>query len=317
MRSNQLSYTPACVDMLKYSKGREALQVRMGIVGGHRPILHSTPYRHRRWRILRRLRVSTLFTLFSLLTGCVSPRFNITPTTLLPTLPPTAADTDGWEQLAPGFERRIYTPPDNSFGALLVLRIDPALYSFRAHYTPGAPMTLPQWQAAIPSAVAFINANYFDPQFNALGLVVADGVVYGQSFVNMGGLLQVQSGVVRVRSTILEPYAGEPLEQAVQAFPMLVTNGATSFDNPQGDRASRRTVAAQDAQGRILLMATPLLGLSLVELARYLPTTDMGIINAVNLDGGGSTMMYTATGGQPYMLTSFDGVPTVLAVYAR
>ena len=314
MRSNQLSYTPV-LDVLKYSKGREAIQVQMGSVGGLRHTLHSTPYQPKRhWRILRRLRVSAIFTLFSLLTSCISPRFNVTPT-LMPTITPP--DATGWEQLAPGLERRVYTPPDNSFGALLALRIDPTLYTFRAHYTPGNPMTLPQWQETLPSAVAFVNANYFDPQFNALGLVIADGVVYGQSFVNMGGLLQVQNGVVRVRSTILEPYAGEPLEQAVQAFPMLVTNGQTSFDNSQGDRASRRTVVAQDAQGRIILMATPLFGLSLVELASYLPTTDLGIINAVNLDGGGSTMMYTATGGQPYMLTSFDGVPTVLAVYPR
>jgi hypothetical protein len=249
-------------------------------------------------------------TLFSLLAGC----FNSTIGTQVP--PTTLPSANGWELLAPGFERRIYTPPDNGLGALVVLRIDPSLYTFRAHYRPGAPLLLNDWATSLPGAVAFINANYFDPQFNALGLVVADGVTYGQSFVNMGGLLQVQNGMVRVRSTILEPYLGEPLEQAVQAFPMLVSNGVASFDNRQRDRVSRRTVAAQDAQGRILLMATPLLGISLVDLSNYLPTTELGIVNAVNLDGGGSTMM-SVTYGTPYALTSFDGVPTVLAVYPR
>jgi hypothetical protein len=250
------------------------------------------------------------------LSGCFNP--NPPPVgsgTLIPTITPTTAS--GWEQLAPGLERRVYAPPDNSFGAFLALRIDPAFYSFHAHYRPGAPLLLGEWQNALPGAVAFVNGNYFDPQFNALGLVVADGVVYGQSFVNMGGLVQVQNGGVRVRSNILEPYAGEPLEQAVQAFPMLVSNGATAFSNSQNDRTTRRTIAAQDAQGRIILIATPLLGMSLVEAARYLPTTDMQIINAVNLDGGGSTMMYIATSGQPYTLTSFDAVPVVLAVYPR
>ena len=67
----------------------------------------------------------------------------------------------------------------------------------------------------------------------------------------------------------------------------------------------------------ILLMATPLLGISLVDLANYLPTTDMQIINAVNLDGGGSTMMSLAYGSPSYALASFDAVPTVLAVYPR
>ncbi len=265
-----------------------------------------------RSRFLRRLRPITLMTLFSLLAGCFNTTLGIQPA------PPTAIPvSDGWELLAPGFERRIYTPPNNGLGALVVLRIDPALYTFRAHYRPGAPLLLADWAANLPGAVAFINANYFDPQFNALGLVVADGVTYGQSFVNMGGLLQVQNGAVRVRSTILEPYLGEPLEQAVQAFPMLVSNGAASFDNRQRDRVSRRTVAAQDAQGRILLMGTPLLGISLVDLSNFLAATDLQIINAVNLDGGGSTMMSVAYGTPPYALASFDGVPTVLAVYPR
>jgi hypothetical protein len=251
-------------------------------------------------------------TLLSLLTGCFNATFGTQPP------PATAIPTaTGWELLAPGFERRIYTPPNNALGGLVVLRIDPSLYTFRAHYRPGTPLLLNDWTTNLPGAVAFVNANYFDPQFNALGLVVADGIAYGQSFVNMGGLLQVQNGGVRVRSTILEPYLGEPLEQAVQAFPMLVTNGGASFDNRQRDRVSRRTVAAQDAQGRILLMATPLLGISLVDLASYLPTTDMQIINAVNLDGGGSTMMSVAYGSPTYALASFDAVPTVLAVYPR
>jgi uncharacterized protein YigE (DUF2233 family) len=261
---------------------------------------------------MRRFRPITLMTLLSLLTGCFSAALGTQPTSQ-----PATPTTDGWEQIAIGLERRIYTPPQSGLGALIVLRIDPSLYSFRAHYRPGAPLLLSDWASMLPGAAAFINANYFDPQFNALGLVVADGVAYGRSYVNMGGLLQVQNGAVRVRSTILEPYMGEALEQAVQAFPMLVTNGVASFSNRQGDRVTRRTVAAQDAQGRILLMATPLFGISLVDLANYLPTTDLQIINAVNLDGGGSTMMAIPAGAQPYTLPSFDAVPTVLAVYPR
>ena len=132
-------------------------------------------------------------------------------------------------------------------------------------------------------------------------------------------MLQVQNGSVRVRSTILEPYAGEPLEQAVQAFPMLITNGQASFANPQGDRISRRTLVGQDRQGRILLIATPsLVGMKLVDLSSYLAATDLDLVNAVNLDGGGSTMLALDAPGQPsYQILSLDPVPTVLAVYPR
>jgi Phosphodiester glycosidase len=259
-------------------------------------------------------RFSTLITMLSILSGCFSSTLpsNSTSNPILPT-----ATSETWETLALGLERRTYTPPNNAFGTLIVLRIEPALYTFRAHYRPQAALTLAGWREALPNATAFVNANYFDPQGNALGLVVSDGVVYGQSLVNMGGMLQVQGGVPRVRSTRIEPYMGEALEQAVQAFPMLVTNEATVFTDWQGDRISRRTVVAQDAQGRILLMATPLIGISLVDLAAYLPTTDLGIVSALNLDGGGSTMLSIAAGAQPYTLNSFDAVPTILAVYPR
>jgi exopolysaccharide biosynthesis protein len=74
-------------------------------------------------------------------------------------------------------------------------------------------------------------------------------------------------------------------------------------------------VIAQDTQGRILLLVTPLTGLTLADLSAYLPTTDMSIVNALNLDGGGSTMIYARDNA--LRLASLDPVPAVLAVYAR
>lgn len=180
-------------------------------------------------------------------------------------------------------------------------------------------MTLAGWQAALPGALAFVNANFFDHDNRVLGLLVSDGAVYGLAYNDRGGLVQVQNGGVRVRSTILEPYQGEALEQAVQAFPMLVTNGQSSFSNTRGDRPSRRTVAGQDVQGRIVLLATSsLTGITLTDLSAYLPTTDLSLVNAVNLDGGASTLMAVQVpGDDPVRIFSFDPVPAVLAVYPR
>ena len=264
-----------------------------------------------RWlRAILRLLPAQLITAVALLGGCIHP-----PATLI-----APTENSAWEILAPGFERRFYRPGgDYTLTQLVAVRIDPLQYTFSAHYLPGAPLNLSGWRDALPGAVAFINANYFDPQNRALGLVVADGIAYGQAYQGLGGMLQVQNGGVRVRSTILEPYAGETLEQAVQAFPMLMTNGLASFANPQGDRVSRRTLVGQDTQGRIVLMATTsLTGIKLVDLSQYLATTDLGLVNAVNLDGGGSTLMALTLPGQPtYFIPSFDAVPTVLAVYPR
>lgn len=250
-----------------------------------------------------------LITLATILSGCVAP----TPTGIAP------ADDTVWETLAPGLERRSYRPGgDYALTQLVAVRIDPAYYSFRVHYRPGDPLSVSNWQNALPGAVAFVNGNFFDGQNTALGLVVADGVAYGQAYQGLGGMLQVQDNGVRVRSTILEPYAGEPLQQAVQAFPMLITNGQP-FTNTDGDRISRRTVAAQDTQGRIVLLVTSsLVGMRLVDLAAYLVASDLALVNAVNLDGGGSTLLsLTVPGRDAYTVQSVDPVPTVLAVYPR
>jgi hypothetical protein len=224
-----------------------------------------------------------------------------------------------WERLASGLERRIYRPHDDTFlTQILVLRIDPAQYRFRVHYQPGQPLNVRGWQDALPTALAFVNANFFDENDQALGLLVMDGIRYGAAYNGYGGMFQVQDGQPRVRSNTLEPYIGEALEQSVQGFPVLVANGTQSYDNANGDAFARRTMVAQDSRGRILLMVTPLVGMTLVELSEYLPATDLELVTVVNLDGGGSTLLsLNVPGGAESILSSFDPVPAVLAVYPR
>ncbi|MCA0458578.1 MAG: phosphodiester glycosidase family protein [Chloroflexi bacterium] len=260
----------------------------------------------------------TLFTLVLFLLGGCFSRFELQPVaTSQPA--PTVTVSSGWQTLAAGLERRNYDPdPLNPVTRMVALRIDPVYYTFRAHYQPGQAYNTSEWALNLSTAVAFVNANFFDPSDMALGLVVADGTVFGQSYTDRGGTFLVQNGQPRLRSNLREPYQGEALEQAVQAFPMLVLDGAAAFHNEIQDSSTRRTVIAQDSSGRIILLATPLLGLTLRELSAYLPTTDMDIVTAFNLDGGRSTMMGLKVGGSPETVVSaFDEVPTVLAVYAR
>jgi hypothetical protein len=259
----------------------------------------------------------TLFTFIAwLLGGCFS--FTIQPiSTPLPA--PTSTPNTGWQTLATGLERRNYDPdPMNPVTRMTALRIDPAYFSFRAHYRPGQALNTLEWTMALPDAVAFVNANFFDQADRVLGLLVVDGMVYGQSYTDRGGTFLVESGQPRIRANLREPYQGELLEQAVQAFPMLVLDGVAAFTSNIQDRSTRRTVVAQDRSGRIILLATPVLGLTLYDLSAYLPTTDMNIVTAFNLDGGRSTLMVIdATGSPESVVTSIDSVPAVLAIYSR
>jgi hypothetical protein len=248
---------------------------------------------------------------------------NPTPTTLpestaipVSTLPSVENDpVSGWRSIAPGLEQRDYIPLDEALLTMTALRIDPALYTFRAHYRPGEPLTLRQWQSALPDAVALINANFFAPDHTIQGLLVSDGVTYGQSYRDRGGMFSVANGSPRIQALIYEPYTGEGLEQAVQAFPVLVYQGAAAYTNASDVRRTRRSVIGQDAQGRIVLMATPFLGLGLSELSAYLPTLDIGFTTAFNLDGGGSTLLHIAPSSTS--VVSLDAVPAVLAIYPK
>src|SRR4051812_12384790 len=117
-----------------------------------------------------RLFPAQLLTAVALLGGCVHSVATVT----------APAENVPWETLAPGFERRYYRPGgDYALTQFVALRIDPAFYAFRAQYRSGEPLNLAGWRNVLPGAVAFINANYFDPDNHALGLVVADGVAYG------------------------------------------------------------------------------------------------------------------------------------------
>lgn len=245
--------------------------------------------------------------------GCFAP-------TSSPSVPSSTSELPtGWDTLAPGLERRVYQPDGSFFAQVHVVRIDPALYTFRVHYLPGEPQGAARWGEALSSAFAFVNANFFDPQARILGLLVSDGVVYGQSYQNRGGTFAIQNGIPHVRSNIQQPYQGEVLEQAVQGFPMLVLNGEAAYSTAQGDRVSRRTVVAQDSGNRILLIMTPILGITLTDMSAFLAGSDMQIINALNLDGGGSSMLYyrSLDVATPFVFPSLDPVPAVLAVYAR
>lgn len=252
------------------------------------------------------------------LAGCfqfVRPIEETIPTPASSELTPTVTPSvDVWESLLPGLERRSYRTV--SGGTILQsVRIDPNLYDFRAHYRPGDPLTIDQWREALPAAQVIVNTNFFTPEHTILGLLISDGVRYGQSYTDRGGTFYVQDGGVGIRSNLEQPYAGEAFAQAIQAFPMLVLRGQQAYSRARDLRPARRTVIAQDAQGRIVLLATPGFGISLFDLSAYLPGTDLQLVTALNLDGGGSTMMSIVPAD--YTLRSIDPVPAVLAVYQR
>ena len=242
------------------------------------------------------------------------------PLRLLPTAKPSPAPTanpqSNWQKVDDGLHWRRLLPDGDELAQLVVVRADPNRYQFRALYRAEQPETLSGWRKLEPEASAIINANFFDERHRALGLVVSDGEASGRAYLDRGGTFLIRNGepsIVTYRSQNLQNI--DAIEQAAQGFPLLVENGRQAYFADGGGERTRRTAIGIDRRGAVLLMVAPYLGLSLADLSAYLPTTDLDIETAFNLDGGGSTML--ALPGADYIQPSLERVPTALAVYRR
>lgn len=241
------------------------------------------------------------------------------PLRLLPTATsrpqPTATPRPAWQTIDEGLQWRKLIPGSDELAQLVVVRIDPQRYRFRALYRPGEPESLSGWGRLAPGSSVIINANFFDKRHRALGLVVSDGMASGRAYRDRGATFLIRQGEPAIVSYPAGSLNATGIEQAIQGFPLLVEGGEQAyFAEGQGER-TRRTVIGMDKRGKVLIIIAPFLGLSLADLSAYLPTTDLEIETAFNLDGGGSTLL--ALPGAETFLPSLDRVPTVLAVYPR
>lgn len=266
---------------------------------------YAAPLRH--W-------LATCFALICLTSACNLP-LHLLPTDR-PAPGPTALPEPAWQHIANGLQWRQLFPNGDELAQLIVVRIDPSLYEFRVVYRAGKPESLARWRALEADASLIINANFFDENYQALGLVVSDGSASGSSYRDHGGTFLVRNGapeIITYRSQ--EQLNVEDIEQAVQGFPLLVEEGEQAYFAAGNGERTRRTMIGIDKRGQVLIIVAPFLGLSLADLSAYLPKSDLEIDTAFNLDGGGSTMI--ALSGVDYFQPSLDAAPTILAVYRR
>jgi len=152
------------------------------------------------------------------------------PTPIPPMIGPPPASTTAWEPLAPGLERRVFLPDDVYWSlSLMVLRVDPEYYRFVVHYTPGERTSTGLWWWRLPSAQAFINANFFDVSHEIVGLLVASGQVYGTPYVGYGGTFVVLNDLPFVLPNTDPLPEGIAYQQLVQGTPMLVVDGESVY----------------------------------------------------------------------------------------
>ncbi len=202
---------------------------------------------------------------------------------------------------------------------VLVARIDPALTNIQVHYDPDQPRSVREWQADIKSSL-IINGGFFNDKNQATGLVISDGAASGRSYRGYGGMFSVgQAGTPALQWLRDEPYrANADITQAVQGFPMLVVEGERIEAMDDNGERNRRSFVALDEQGRVLLGVTQMAQWSLTDLADFLAGDEaLGVVNALNLDGGASSGLWMAGPLDGISMNSFDPVPAVISVTSK
>jgi uncharacterized protein YigE (DUF2233 family) len=198
------------------------------------------------------------------------------------------------------------------------VRLDPAQVRLRVAYAPEKPRGLRGWfEERRPLAV--INGSFFTKEYQATGLIVADGSASGTSYEGFGGMLLVApDGGLSLRALRDQAYdSGEPIDQALQSFPMLVFPGGAPAEIEDDGRRARRSAVAIDRAGRLLLLVSPGSDFTLRGLADWLAQSDLEIDRALNLDGGSSTGLYLNDGMLHEAIDAFGPLPIVLLVEAK
>ena len=230
-------------------------------------------------------------------------------------------DTD-WSLLQPGLERRviqIYNDQNQHAESLYVWRLDQKYFRLDVAYAE-RPRSLETWQKET-DAVLVVNGGYFsieNERYFPDGRIIVNGRASGRSFDGFGGMLAIDQSGAELRWLVQKPYNPyEPLQAALQSFPMLVKpGGKLGFAAEREDHArARRTVIAQDRAGRLLFIVAPEGYFTLHQLSVYLTESDLNLDIAVNLDGGGSTGILVTNPRE--LISSKVLLPFVILVHAR
>lgn len=175
-----------------------------------------------------------------------------------------------------------------------VARFDVRKYALRVVDNRDGKRDLPMAMKAAKCVVG-VNGNYFHPDRKPLGLVIADGVTLHKQERNaslLTGIVAASPGHLDIFR--VAEFKGYP-RQALQVGPFLVDHGQV-VKGLEATREARRTAILTDGKGLGALLACD--GLTLADFATLLATPGvvpgLTVSRALNLDGGSSTMFWSA-----------------------
>ena len=255
-----------------------------------------------------------------LLVACEVPTPQLqdpTPALLTPiTAPPTREDPNldsGWQPLFAGAEIR----RNLGQAARLALRLDPTVVRFDIAFSanPDQMQTVGAWLNE-RDALAAVNCGFYlttDQNENRhIGLLAGPEGVLAPLRAGWGGVLLVRGNKASLAAA--PGSVSDALRLGLQGWPMLVRGGQPVSGLNDSDPAAR-TAAGVDSQGRVIFIAD-VTSATLAGFAAFLAASDLGLVQAVNLDGGSSTgLRYRAAVNAPS--SGYDSFFVPCAVVVR
>ncbi len=165
------------------------------------------------------------------------------------------------------------------------------------HEALPAPQTVEAWADHLRAQVVF-NAGQFDEKLDYLGWLKGEGEwLSPRRKPHWKGLLVSGplDGAVWARIVDLdhaEPTVAERYRNVVQS--MMLLDAEHKLRVRDSDLSACRTVVAEDVRGRLLLLVTEG-AVTLGDMARWLPNANLGIVRAMNLDGGIESQLVVRT----------------------
>jgi uncharacterized protein YigE (DUF2233 family) len=231
-----------------------------------------------------------------------------------------------WQTIAPDLETT--TVSAGPLAASLVV-VRSSLQRFRVGIveasTYGSPRASVRRLVEASGAALGINANFFDTEGRALGLVVREGSVRQRLHGGgrtITGVFAVDANGPKIEGRIA--YAPHGVISAVQAGPRLVIKGAPVTTLSTSGVSSRRAGVCIDQKGRTLffVVSSALWGLTLQQLQELLIAPGLDCREALNLDGGGSAQLSVVPAHIPgglktaeIFIPGADEVPVMIGLF--
>ncbi len=226
-----------------------------------------------------------------------------------------------WQQLPSGLQyarTTTHVGPDRVSVPIHLIALHPKQFELRVVRAQdhGQVLGEAEFFRSSVGALAAVNAGYFDPQYKPLGLLVSASKTLSRLRKVDHGVFAVahQQASLQHAKTYTAP---ADLEFAIECGPRLVVAGEPLHFKPGSDR---RVAIGTNGSGQVVIAATEGV-LSLAEwaqwLARPVTTGGAGLSDALNLDGGSSTMMALADGSTAVSVRSALQVPVGIVVLPR